>query len=96
MIKFPETSLQSIDAGNIVIYLGTFSKALFPGLRIGWITADKDCINRLAAVKRFSDPTTSLFVQMIMHEFLKRGLYDWQLRRLHRVFRKHPCLDRKT
>jgi GntR family transcriptional regulator/MocR family aminotransferase len=47
--------IKSIDDRNIVIYIGTFSKALFPGLRIGWITADKDCINRLVAIKRFSD-----------------------------------------
>jgi DNA-binding transcriptional MocR family regulator len=80
--------IKSIDAGNIVIYLGTFSKALFPGLRIGWIAADKDCVSRLAAVKRFSDLTTSLFLQMILCEFLKRGHYDRQLRRLHRVFRR--------
>ncbi len=80
--------IKSIDAANIVIYLGTFSKALFPGLRIGWIAADRDCISRLAAVKRFSDLTTSLFLQMIMCEFLKRGHYDRQLRRLHRIFRR--------
>ena len=80
--------IKSIDANNIVIYLGTFSKALFPGLRIGWIAADRDCISRLAAVKRFSDLTTSLFLQKIMSEFLKRGHYDRQLRRLHRIFRK--------
>jgi DNA-binding transcriptional MocR family regulator len=80
--------IKSIDATNIVIYLGTFSKALFPGLRIGWIAADRDCISRLAAVKRFSDLTTSLFLQMIMCEFLKRGHYDRQLRKLHRIFRR--------
>jgi DNA-binding transcriptional MocR family regulator len=80
--------IKSIDAANIVIYLGTFSKALFPGLRIGWIAADRACVSRLAAVKRFSDLTTSLFLQMILCEFLKRGHYDRQLRRLHRIFRK--------
>jgi DNA-binding transcriptional MocR family regulator len=80
--------IKSIDAANIVIYLGTFSKALFPGLRIGWIAADRNCVSRLTAVKRFSDLTTSLFLQMIMYEFLKRGHYDRQLRKLHRIFRR--------
>ena len=84
--------IKSIDEDNVVIYLGTFSKALFPGLRIGWVTADRECISRMTAVKRFSDLTSSQFVQMIMHEFIKNGYYDRQLKRLHRVFRKRMQL----
>ncbi len=80
--------IKSIDEKNIVIYLGTFSKALFPGLRIGWVTADKDCINRITALKRFSDLTSGNFSQIILHEFIKRGYYDLHLKRLHRIFRK--------
>lgn len=88
--------IKSIDEKNMVIYLGTFSKALFPGLRIGWVTADKECINRLTAIKRFSDLSTSNLVQIILHEFLKRGYYDHQLKRLHRVYRKRMQLALKT
>ena len=80
--------IKSIDEKNIVIYLGTFSKALFPGLRIGWITADRDCINRITALKRFSDLTSGNFSQIVLHEFIKRGYYDLHLKRLHRIFRK--------
>ena len=80
--------IKSIDEKNIVIYLGTFSKALFPGLRIGWVTADKDCINRIAALKRFSDLTSGNFSQIVLHEFIRRGYYDLHLKRLHRIFRK--------
>lgn len=88
--------IKSIDEKNIVIYLGTFSKALFPGLRIGWVTADKECISRLTAIKRFSDLSSGNLVQTILHEFLKRGYYDVQLKRLHRVFRKRMQLALKT
>ena len=80
--------IKSIDEKNIVIYLGTFSKALFPGLRIGWVTADKECISRLTGIKRFSDLGTGKFVQIVLAEFLKRGYYDKQLKRMHRAFRK--------
>lgn len=88
--------IKSIDEKNIVIYLGTFSKALFPGLRIGWITADRDCINRITALKRFSDLTSGNFSQIVLYEFIKRGYYDLHLKRLHRIFRKrmHTALTK--
>ncbi len=80
--------LKSIDEGNIVIYLGTFSKALFPGLRLGWITAEKELIRRVLAVKRFCDLSSNNFSQMAMHRFCQGGYYDKHLKRLHRIFRK--------
>jgi GntR family transcriptional regulator/MocR family aminotransferase len=88
--------IKSIDDKNMVVYLGTFSKALFPGLRIGWVTADNECINRLTAIKRFSDLSSGSLVQIILHEFLKRGYYDLQLKRLHRIYRKRMQLALKT
>ncbi|MDH4257837.1 MAG: PLP-dependent aminotransferase family protein, partial [Candidatus Aminicenantes bacterium] len=88
--------IKSIDEKNIVIYLGTFSKALFPGLRIGWITADKGCISRATALKRFSDLTSGNLSQIILHEFLNRGYYDLHLKRLHRVFRKRMQVALQT
>jgi len=88
--------IKSIDEKNIVIYLGTFSKALFPGLRIGWITADKECIERLAAIKRFSDLSSGNLVQIVMHDFCRQGYYDLHLKRLHRVFRRRMQVALKT
>lgn len=80
--------IKSIDSAGLVLYLGTFSKALFPGLRIGWITADRECIARLTAIKRFSDLSSSGFTQAVLHQFLAKGYYEKHLRRLHRVFRR--------
>jgi len=88
--------IKSIDGKNIVIYLGTFSKALFPGLRIGWVTADSECISRLTAIKRFSDLGSGKLVQIVLHEFLRRGYYDKQLRRMHRAFRKRMQVALQT
>jgi DNA-binding transcriptional MocR family regulator len=88
--------IKSIDEKNIVIYLGTFSKALFPGLRIGWVTADQDCISRLTAIKRFSDLGSSKLVQIVLAEFLKRGYYDKQLKMMHRAFRKRMQVALQT
>ncbi|MDH4219626.1 MAG: PLP-dependent aminotransferase family protein [Candidatus Aminicenantes bacterium] len=88
--------IKSIDEKNLVIYIGTFSKALFPGLRIGWVTADKECVSRLTAIKRFSDLGSGKLVQVVLHEFLKRGYYDRQLKRMHQAFRKRLQVALKT
>ena len=88
--------IKSIDDKNIVIYLGTFSKALFPGLRIGWVTAHRECIDRMTAIKRFSDLTSGNLVQMVLHDFLKKGYYDLHLKRLHRIFRGRMQLALRT
>jgi DNA-binding transcriptional MocR family regulator len=77
-----------MDKKKVVIYLGTFSKVLFPGIRVGWIAADQDCIKRLMAIKRFVDLTSSTLVQAALSAFIRNGYYDLHLKRMHRMFRK--------
>lgn len=80
--------IKSMDKKKIVIYLGTFSKVLFPGIRIGWIAAEEECIKRITAIKRFSDLSSSKMIQVAVSTFLRRGYYDMHLKRMHRIFRK--------
>ncbi|MBN2432619.1 MAG: PLP-dependent aminotransferase family protein [Acidobacteria bacterium] len=80
--------IKSMDRQQMVIYLGTFSKVLFPGVRVGWIAAEKECIRRLTALKRFCDLTSSPVVQASLYEFCRLGHYDRHIQRMHRVFRK--------
>jgi len=80
--------IKSMDKNQLVIYLGSFSKVLFPGLRIGWIAADVECIRRLTALKKFSDLSSSYLLQVALHEFCRRKYYDLHLQRMHRVYRK--------
>lgn len=80
--------IKSMDKHQVVIYLGTFSKVLFPGVRVGWVIAERECIRRLMAIKRFSDISTSPLIQAALHEFCRREHFDVHVRRMHRVFRK--------
>ena len=80
--------IKSMDKKKVVIYLGTFSKVLFPGIRVGWIAADRECIQRLMAIKRFADLTSSTLVQAALSAFIRNGYYDLHLKRMHRMFRK--------
>lgn len=57
----------SLDASR-VIYLGTFSKTIAPGLRIGWICASRAIVRRLVLIKQASDLNVSVINQMVIHQ----------------------------
>lgn len=73
--------------GN-VIYLGTFSKTLAPGLRIAWAAAAPEVISRLVQLKQGADLHTSSFNQMVIYEVAKEGFIDAHVDRLREVYRK--------
>lgn len=73
--------------GN-VIYLSTFSKTLAPGLRLGWIVAPREVIQRCVAAKQGMDLHTSTFVQMVAHEVIKDGFLKEHVRLIRRVYRE--------
>ena len=80
--------IKSIDKSNLVFYLGTFSKVLFPGLRIGWIAADKECINHFTAMKRSSEITGVALTQAALYRFCKLGYYELHIKKLHKVYKR--------
>lgn len=76
----------ALDGG--VIYLGTLSKTLAPGLRIGWVVAPATVIDKLVQVKQGADLHTSTFAQMVAHETAKGGFVDRHVRALRVVYRE--------
>ncbi len=72
---------------NGVIYVGSFSKILFPGLRIGWILADKDIINTLESVKRCKNIHVSFLDQGILYDYLNNGAFDKYLKKVRKFYK---------
>jgi len=79
--------LRALDHGGRVCYVGTFSKGLCPGFRIGWLVADRELVTHLAHLKRTTDFHSSVLLQAALAEFCHRGEYDRHLRRLRKVYR---------
>lgn len=80
--------IKSMDARGLVIYVGTFSKVVFPGLRVGWIAAGRDCARRLTLMNRFTSLSGNTVAQAAMDRFCHSGRYDAYLRRLHATYRR--------
>jgi 2-aminoadipate transaminase len=73
-------------AGN-VIYCGSFSKTLAPGLRLAWISAPPEVIAKLVQIKQGADLHTPIFVQMAAYECLRDGFLERHILKIRDVYR---------
>ena len=81
-------SLLALDGTGHIIGLHTFSKILFPGMRLGWIIADEAIIQKLAIAKQSTDLCTPAFTQAIVAEFASRGLLRKNIDNVREIYRE--------
>lgn len=84
--------IKSMDTSGAVVYLGTFSKVLFPGLRVGWIAAPQDCIARLTAINRFAALSSPPLAQAVLARLCRESRFEAHLRRVHTAYRKRMAV----
>lgn len=80
-------SLHGLDKANRVLYTGTFSKALLPSLRIGYLVVPKDLVDIFRAVRPAMDRCPPTFQQRVIADFMNEGYFPAHLRRLRESLR---------
>ena len=83
-----QPALKALDPGGRVIYAGTFSKLLMPGLRLGFLVAEGPVYQRLVETKRVNDLATGSLIQRALEVYVTVGRYHAHLRRLCQAYRK--------
>jgi GntR family transcriptional regulator/MocR family aminotransferase len=82
----PVASLQGLDANERVIYIGTFSKVLFPSLRIGYLVIPPDLVDRFVAVRFAMDIFPPYLYQEVLTDFMRLGHFGRHIRRLRQLY----------
>jgi len=84
-------SLKQLDRSNLVIQIDSFSKIAFPGLRVGWIVAPANVVERLRLVRQATDLHTGQLAQGILAEYMRRGLLSRHLERMRKAYSARLC-----
>jgi GntR family transcriptional regulator/MocR family aminotransferase len=84
--SMPIPSLQGLDGNARVIYIGTFSKVLFPSLRLGYLVIPTDLVERFVTSRIPLDIGPSDFHQRVLADFLKEGHFSRHIRRMRLVY----------
>jgi GntR family transcriptional regulator/MocR family aminotransferase len=82
----PVGSLQGMDSDSRVIYLGTFSKVLFPALRIGYMVVPRQLVDAFIRVRTALDILSPTLLQVVVNDFLRDGQFARHLRRMRAVY----------
>ena len=82
----PLASLQGMDDGGRVIYVGTFSKTLFPALRLGYLVVPDALVDAFRAARAAADRHSPVVDQAVLADFLTEGHFARHVRRMRRLY----------
>jgi GntR family transcriptional regulator/MocR family aminotransferase len=82
----PIASLQGLDTNARVIYIGTFSKVMFPALRVGYIVVPKDLVPAFSAARDAADVFSSTLYQLVLTDFIREGHFARHIRRMRMLY----------
>jgi GntR family transcriptional regulator / MocR family aminotransferase len=82
----PIASVQGLDTDGRVIYVGTFSKVLFPALRLGYLVLPKDLVPAFAVAREATDTCSSSLYQAVMADFIREGHFARHIGRMRKLY----------
>jgi GntR family transcriptional regulator/MocR family aminotransferase len=82
----PVPALQGLDQDGRVIYIGTFSKVLFPALRLGYVVLPKGLAEAFCVAREATDTFSSPLYQIVMADFLREGHFARHIRRMRKLY----------
>jgi GntR family transcriptional regulator / MocR family aminotransferase len=86
--SLPIASLQGLDANSRVIYIGTFSKVLFPSLRLGYMVIPPDLVDRFFTIRRTMDLGPPTLFQEVLADFIAEGHFARHIRRMRVLYQE--------
>jgi GntR family transcriptional regulator / MocR family aminotransferase len=84
--SMPVASMQGLDWGSRVIYIGTFSKTLFPALRLGYLVLPPVLVGRFLAVRQANDLSPSHLYQAALADFIRAGHFTRHIRKTRQLY----------
>lgn len=88
----PLPALQGLDRHSRVLYVGTFSKTVFPGLRLGCVVVPPDLVDVFSAARALTDLHSPVTDQMILAEFIAEGHFERHVRRMRTLYRERQAI----
>ena len=82
----PPPALTSLDRGGRVLYVGSFSKVLFPGLRLGYLVVPEALGERFARAAETAHPSPALLIQQMVEAFMSEGHFARHLSRMRSIY----------
>jgi GntR family transcriptional regulator / MocR family aminotransferase len=82
----PIPAMQGLDQSDSVVYVGTFSKVLFPALRIGYMVVPCGLVKVFAHAKRLIDRQSPMLEQLVLADFINDGHLERHLRRMRNLY----------
>ncbi len=81
-------AIKSLDTDGIVMYAGSFSKVISPGMRVGWCVAPNPVIQKMVVCKQGQDVHTNMWSQIVIHEYVTKYDFEEHLNYLRELYRK--------
>lgn len=81
-------AVKSLDEDGLVIYAGSFSKVISPGMRVGYAIAPKEILQKMIVCKQGEDVHTNIWSQMICSEFMAKYDFEAHLKQLREIYKR--------